>query len=641
MYKKILLTQFGIPNTDTLEYKSNIPLAAGYLVAHSKKRFPKIEFIITPRVYSDVLDDVSFFNYAEKIMPDLFLFSLYLWNIERTLRICTKLKEMFSEADFLFGGPEVNPDNSLLLEHPAFTQGISGEGEQALEEFLSGVPLKMIGGALTKDYYNPQKKIKTEFDPDDNPYLVGLIEHSPDSSMFFETMRGCPFRCGFCYYNKTYSKTVDMDREIITNCLDYARKHAIREIFLLDPSFNVRPDFDDMLEFLISLNKDKYFEFNTELRADLLTDGQIEKLKELNLNEAEIGLQTTNSVALKLMNRSCSVEKTIANSVKMFKLGMKPKIDLLAGLPGDSLESFMSSAERVFKEKLFEHIQVFRLSLLSGTDFSLNRDKYGIVADKFPPYHVKSVKGFSEDEILTAINSAGYKFDTELFFIPAFLLSCDFKYLRKDKFVHFDSKIKPVHKIIFKDLSSDRYKEISNLCDSLVIHFIIEQPETDCPMICGILDNFFSNRPDTIYQIIFEFTDEFSEKTYLRMMSHIKYKESFTDRDASGYYGDCTVSTRSAIIVDRRYLKSAIYKDLCGETDVFISIEDLKQAEAGKFTDSHKIFVKGQNQDKIFQMLKNNGMLTEFVIFDSFRYEYAKSEITGAGRQYFPFEYFQ
>jgi radical SAM superfamily enzyme YgiQ (UPF0313 family) len=636
MFKKLLFTQFGIPDLDTLEYKSNVPLAAGYLFAYAKKIFPHKEFIIAPRVYADVLNDNSFLKYADDIRPDLFLFSLYVWNIERTLRLCKILIKRYPDAKFLFGGPEVNPDNRFLLNDPAFTAGIVGEGELPLIDYISGIPLDKISGALTKEFFNPAGRIKTGFEPDDNPYIAGLIEHRPDVSMYFETVRGCPFKCGFCYYNKVYDKPVPMSREYLETYLDYARKNGLKEIFLLDPSFNAQPGFDDLLDRLTALNSDGFFEFNTELRADLLTDKQIVKLKKLNLLEAEIGLQTTNALALKIMNRTGVVERTIANSKKMLRLGMKPKIDLIAGLPGDTLQNFKRSVDRVFEEDLYDDIQVFRLSILSGTDFSVNRYKYGIEAEELPPYHVRSVKNFPDDQILEAIDYARDKFDTELYHIPSFLLSCDFKYLGKDKFVRFDSDIKPVHKIIFSDYNSLSYSSIEHLCESLVLHFIIGDPERECSKICTILDHFFSGQPDSVYQIILEFTNDFSKKHFDLISSHIRYKISYNDRDASAYFGDCTVSIRSAVVLAKKYIGKKVYKELCPETDTFIAISDLNGSDAVKIADKHKIYVKGADQEKIFKLLKKNDLLSEFVIFDSFRFECKKFEITGSGRLYFP-----
>lgn len=637
MFKKILFTQFGIPDLDTLEYKSNIPLAAGYLFAYAKKKFHDKEFIITPRVYTDVLNDDAYFEYVSRINPDLFLFSLYVWNIERTLRLCGILIRKYPNAKFLFGGPEVNPDNRFLLNDPAFTAGIVGEGELPLIDFLKGIPLKNISGALTKEFFNPAGRIKKEFQPDDNPYIAGLIEHTPDTSMYFETVRGCPFKCGFCYYNKVYDKPVPMNRDHLKIYLDYARKNGLREVFLLDPSFNAQSRFDDLLDRLSSLNSDVFFEFNTELRADLLTDTQIKKLQKLNLLEAEIGLQTTNPRALDIMNRTGSVEKTIANSKKMFSLGMKPKIDLIAGLPGDTLENFKRSVDRVFEEGLYEDIQIFRLSILSGTDFSVKRKKYGIEADYMPPYHIRSVNNFTEDEMLEAIDYARDKFDTELFYIPSFLLSCDFKYLRKDRFVQFDSDIEPVHKIIFRNYADESYKRINYLCESLVLHFKIDDYEKDYLKICCILDHFFNGQPDSVYQIIFEFTNDFSKKHFDMISKHISYKCNYLDRDASAYFGDCTVSTRVAVVLDRKYIGSRLYKNIRNETDVFIAISDLRENDAENIAGEHKIYVKGQKQESIFRLLNKNDLLTEFVIFDSFRYEYKKYEITGSGRLYFPY----
>ncbi|MDA3886514.1 MAG: B12-binding domain-containing radical SAM protein, partial [Candidatus Delongbacteria bacterium] len=569
MYKRVLLTQFGIPNLDTLEYKSNVPLAAGYLAAFSKKTFKDTEFIITPRIFTDILSERDFLDFVENTKPDLFLFSLYVWNIEKTLRISNLLKQKYPSVKILYGGPEVNPDNEFLLKSGVFEYGIVGEGEIPLNEFLSGVPFEKISGALTKasstlskDIYNPSKDIRTDFEHNENPYLEGLIEHTPDSTMYFETVRGCPFKCNFCYYNKVYDKIITMDRNSIKKYLDYARNNGLNEIFLLDPSFNAQPDFENLLDELIKLNKDGYFEFSTELRAEMLTDTLIKKLEKLNMVEAEIGLQTTNSSVLKIMNRNSSTEKTISNAKKMNSSNINTKIDLIVGLPGDDLVSFKNTVDRVFKENLYDDIQVFRLSVLSGTEFSINREKYGINAYDIPPYYIESTETFSDIEILEAIEYAQDKFETELYYIPPILLSSEFKYLDKKKFVQFNSEIKPVHKLIFENHNLKTYKNLNNLCESLVLHFKISKPEQDSENIGEILNYFYTEFPHNIYQIVLEYTDDFTNTSLSKILKNIDHIDSYIDRDASGYFGDVSVSNRIALIVNKKYFKSSLYNDL-------------------------------------------------------------------------------
>ncbi len=60
MYKKVLFTQFAIQSYDSLEYRSNVHLASGYLLGYVKDKFPNIEFVISPRIYTDILSENSF-----------------------------------------------------------------------------------------------------------------------------------------------------------------------------------------------------------------------------------------------------------------------------------------------------------------------------------------------------------------------------------------------------------------------------------------------------------------------------------------------------------------------------------------------------------------------------------------------------
>ena len=637
MYKRVLLTQFGIPNLDTLEYKSNVPLAAGYLAAFSKKIFKDTEFIITPRIFTDILSERDFLDFVENTKPDLFLFSLYVWNIEKTLRIAGLLKKKYPFVKILYGGPEVNSDNEFLLGSDAFENGIVGEGEIPLNEFLSGVPIEKISGALSKHIYNPPKNIRTNFELNENPYLEGLIEHTPDSTMYFETVRGCPFKCSFCYYNKVYDKIITMDRNSIKNYLDYARDNGLNEIFLLDPSFNAQPDFENLLDELIKLNEDGYFEFSTELRAEMLTDTIIKKLQKLNMVEAEIGLQTTNPAVLKIMNRNSSTEKTISNAKKMNSFNINTKIDLIVGLPGDDILSFKNTVDRVFQENLYDDIQVFRLSVLPGTEFSINREKYGIMVNDIPPYYIESTKTFSEIEILEAIEYAQDKFETELYYMPPILLSSEFKYLNKKKFVQFDSDIKQIHKLIFENYNLKTYKKLNNLCESLVLHFKITKPEQDSENIGEILNYFYTEFPYNIYQIILEYTDDFTKTSLSKIMKNINHIFSYIDRDISGYFGDVSVSNRIALIVNKKYFKSRVYNDLKNDFDVFLAIDDLPDENfIIEASETNKLFFKGAMQDNIFKILKKNDILSEFTIFESFKFEIKKFDLLGNEKMYYP-----
>jgi radical SAM superfamily enzyme YgiQ (UPF0313 family) len=659
MYKKVLLTQFCIPSLDTLEYKSNVHLAPGYLVGFAKGMLPNTEFVITPRVYTDLLTENAFIDYVLNQEPDLLVFSLYLWNIDKTLRVVEKIKAVCPKAEFLFGGPEVNADNRYLLNSESFTEGISGEGEIPFLDYLLGKPKSGIAGLLTKDSFNDFEAIRTDYKIETNPYLENLIETKPDNTMFFETVRGCPFSCNFCYYNKVYSKIISVGREHLAEYFEYARNNDFKELFLLDPTFNVQPDFDGLLDDISELNKDKRFEISTELRSDFLTDSQIEKLTDINLVEAEIGLQTTNPRALEAMSRKDRTAKTIERTKKMYDAGINCKVDLIVGLPGDSLEDFKKSVDDVFAEGLHEMIQVFRLSILPGTEFAVNSKKFGIIADKQPPYYIQSTPTFSEADIREALDYAEEVFDVSLYPLAPFLLSTDFSELDRNDFVQFDTvndnvsgtlnhtTIEPIHKIIFENYDGNLEQYDSRFCETLVLHFKVGK-STTADQINSVLSYFRENHPNSTYQIIIDFEDAPRVNLIEKVSPNLpRSNRSYLEKDSYANIGVYLgVSARLAVIVPVTFRSSEEVKIASDMCDLFFKIDEFSEELIDELYEEmpvdtreelaveRNLFFAGNSQAQAFDSLKAKDLIDDYVIFDSFKIE--KERVDCERRYYFP-----
>ena len=56
-------------------------------------------------------------------------FSCYLWNVERSLRLCRSIRQRIEGTRIVPGGHEVSPYNGLLA-HASFEAAVHGEGEE-------------------------------------------------------------------------------------------------------------------------------------------------------------------------------------------------------------------------------------------------------------------------------------------------------------------------------------------------------------------------------------------------------------------------------------------------------------------------------------------------------------------------------
>ena len=465
-----------------------------------------------------------------------------------------------------------------------------------------------------------------------------MIETKPDSTIYFETVRGCPFSCNFCYYNKVYNKIVPVGIDHVEMMFNYARNNGFREIFLLDPTFNVQPKFDKLLDKLIELNKDHHFTISTELRADFLSQTQIEKLVKINLIEAEIGLQTTNRDALKLMDRKNAIQSTIEKTKLMVEAGISCKVDLIVGLPGDSLDGFKQSLNDAKNSGIESDIQVFLLSILSGTEYSKKRDSLEIKRDKIPPYYIESTPTFSSSDIREAIEYSEELLDISLYPIPPYLLSTNFDNLGERDFVEFDSDIKPIHKIVITssaDLGSLQ-DQSDYLCETLVVHFIIDDNSME-KLITDTLSYLAEQFPHNIYQFILHFKID----PELSMIESLVEKipvgdQSYLSRDIKANLGvDSNLTSSLAIILPYENLGTDSYAYLQESCDTFLEVTNFKPEEIEDLVEGNNLYFSGDEQERIFNCLNDNDLLDDFTLFEDYMFEMRK-ESGGDIRCYYP-----
>ena len=139
--RSVWLVQLPIPPLGPEPIRGNVPLAAGYLKlwAERKGMGAFYDIRIFPARDANLLCDRDLVAALAERVPWLVGFTCYLWNIERTLWIARELKRLRPEVRIVLGGPEITPDNSWVLESPAYDFAVIGEGEQTFTQLLLGL----------------------------------------------------------------------------------------------------------------------------------------------------------------------------------------------------------------------------------------------------------------------------------------------------------------------------------------------------------------------------------------------------------------------------------------------------------------------------------------------------------------------
>ena len=350
------------------------------------------------------------------LSPDIIGFSCYVWNMEPVLHLSRLLKLLVPNVCIVLGGPEVSAvAEEVLSLHPFIDIIVRGEGEQAFAEvvlsFITGQPSldDVKGISFHQDQVVKRNASRAPLDHLDkipSIRLSGLVSEMQNKRrIIWETCRGCPFGCHYCYYsgdNKHHVRTYSMERiksELLSFC-----EEEVEWVTCVDGTFNFDPQRTcEILEFIRVHNRRTKFLFS--VKVELLNRECIAILnalaEEKALGEIEIGLQSANPEALVRINRSWDSHRFLDN-LSLFSPSLRAitRIDLMYGLPGDNYAGFKNSLGYVIGSLGIHRISAYRLNVLPGTHLYQHPDAFGLVFDKCPPHYVYSTDSYSYEDIL-------------------------------------------------------------------------------------------------------------------------------------------------------------------------------------------------------------------------------------------------
>ncbi len=381
-------------------------LAIRYLKSYA---MPEYEPILAEYTIKDPVLNIVSDIYQKK--PKIVGFSLYIWNIEESIKVIRILKKTNPDLVIVAGGPEVTYDYDKWLEKvPEIDFIVIGEGERTFKQLLdyhSGkIDIKDVQGiAYLKDKQmkatapGPKldlREVPSPFRfPEDVPHLANRVT-------YIETSRGCPFSCQFCLSSIEVGVRY-FNREAVKEDIRYLMKNGAKTIKFVDRTFNISRSYAmEMFQFLIDEHlPGTVFQF--EITGDIMRPEVIDFLNEnapAGLFRFEIGVQSTNDLTNELVQRRQNFEK-LSRTVTMVKEGGKiaQHLDLIAGLPEEDYDSFRNTFNEVFAMRP-EELQLGFLKLLRGTGLRIQAEQYGYTYIDEAPYEILSNNVLTFDDIL-------------------------------------------------------------------------------------------------------------------------------------------------------------------------------------------------------------------------------------------------
>jgi hypothetical protein len=403
----VLLVQLPIPQLNYGRQSGNIPLGAACL-KQAAAGLPSVRVDLLPESVATYLGDAALLARIADRRPDIVGFTVFCWNVHRSVYLAENLKTIYNPR-IVFGGPEITPDNPVV-DSPAVDFSVFGEGEAVFQRLLSDPALWRRRSAAAG--------AEALFVDSPSPYLEGLLEPQIENMLLLETQRGCPYRCGYCYYNKSRQGIALKDEARLLDAVRWAQRHGIAEVFLLDPTLNVRPGLSGLLGKFAGINRGGSPALLSEIRAETVDASLADRFAAAGFSWFEVGLQSTNPRALAAMNRPTDLARFVAGASRLKTRGITVGVDLIAGLPGDDPQGFRRSVDFVFENRFTDDVQVFPLSVLPGTEFRKSCRSLGLRYHPDPPYPVLTTPAFSEADLLAALDYAEVRFDVCLYPMP-------------------------------------------------------------------------------------------------------------------------------------------------------------------------------------------------------------------------------
>ena len=496
-------------------------------VKHKSNINPVIKEFTINQLTTDILRDIIF----EK--PNVILFSVYIWNIEFTLKVIQEIKKILPKVFIGVGGPEVSYRAEEILQNNKFIDCvISGEGEISTCELLIGLNKNFD---LEKNEFNSfdfnidgiyfRNKNFTPRNPIQNldelffayPQLKNSINDKTENSIqeenldvnnrifYYESSRGCPFRCSYCL--SSIDKSVrNRSLEKVFEDLQIFLDAKVKLVKFVDRTFNLSEDRTIAIWNFIKDNHNGITMFHFEIAAQQLSEKMLQTIKDFpkGIMQFEIGIQSTNEKTLDAIGRPANLPKLI-EKIKQIPKTIHSHLDLIAGLPHESILEFKNSFDFVIKLKP-DMLQLGFLKILSGTQMETFAKENDYQFSATPPYEVLSTPYISYfdlqflkdvEEVLDIFyNSNNFEFTfnyifhlQENFDFSIFeILSSIVNHFREINIFETPQKTNVFFKLFLDFVNSNYFEKYQNIFDKELLHnlvkfdFIISEKTSNFPL---------------------------------------------------------------------------------------------------------------------------------------------------------------
>ena len=331
---------------------------------------------------------------VEKLLagsPRIVGFGVYIWNVEETTKVVALMKRLAPQVTVVLGGPEVSHEHGEQDIVRLADYLVTGWGDVTFPSLCRSIlhgpkPLmKVHAGAQP-----PLAELQLPY----HLYDAADIAHR---TLYVEASRGCPFKCEFCL--SSLDKTAwPFELERFLAELESLHQRGARLFKFVDRTFNLNVKASlRILQFFLD-KLEAHPEDPVYAHFEVVPDHLPATLKESIARfppgslQFEIGIQSFNPQVQGLVSRRQDNDKA-ADNIRWLRQHSHAHlhVDLIAGLPGEDLDSFAAGFNRLVELDPHE-IQFGILKRLRGTPIIRHTEEFGMVYDPQPPYQILANK---------------------------------------------------------------------------------------------------------------------------------------------------------------------------------------------------------------------------------------------------------
>jgi len=352
------------------------------------------DFYMLPRIVKEFMPGFVGFRGVTRDAP-------FMYDMVKNIRY------LAPDAVLVGGGPHITAVKGKVLDEAPLDYAVYGEGEVTLPRLLDcidrgegfgeveGLIFRDSGGNVT---VNPPRPYIQNLDELPMP-AWDLLDHEhyfamnyyPDVPINLNarreivsifTSRGCPYRCIYCHNIFGKKFRARSPRNVVDEIEYLYNTFSIRQFDIRDDIFNLdKARVMTICDMILERGLELRFSFPNGLRADILDEEIILKMKSAGLYRLNYALETASPRLQKLIRKNIDLDKLKEMIHFTSTQGILTNLFVMLGFPTETREEMMMTV-----------------------DYCLDRDVDFI--------HVFTVNPFDGNEMAELLKSEGYDLDS-------------------------------------------------------------------------------------------------------------------------------------------------------------------------------------------------------------------------------------